>query len=148
MTGACVCRYPEIFSAALFSARGPTKQQRRETAFRFVFDARGFTDETCATEAHALVSVSGPEPGYVATPKIFLAVAATLLEERETLTGKGGNNDRGVAQRGGVFTPGAVFGDTSLVARLRESGINFAVERRSFLPSPQSCVPSVGHDSA
>ena len=138
MTGVCVCRYPEIFSAGLFSARGPTKQQRRETAFRFVFDARGFTDETCATEAHALVSVSGPEPGYVATPKIFLAVATTLLEERQTLTGKGGNN-----QRGGVFTPGAVFGETSLVARLRESGINFAVERRSFLPSPQSCVPSV-----
>lgn len=61
--------------------------------------------------------VSGPEPGYVATPIIFVTLARALLEHRPQL-----------AVQGGVLTPGAVFYPPGeLVGRLKEAGIDFTV---------------------
>jgi hypothetical protein len=65
-------RFHGLFSLGTFSAAGPSKEQMRETSFRMEFDGRGFTDESCMTPAQARVAVSGPEPGYIATPRIFL----------------------------------------------------------------------------
>jgi short subunit dehydrogenase-like uncharacterized protein len=60
--------------------------------------------------------VSGPEPGYVATPIIFVQLAKCLLEERTTLPAQGG-----------VYTPGGLFYKSSLIARLKDAGIGFTV---------------------
>ncbi|CAM9875916.1 unnamed protein product [Ectocarpus sp. 6 AP-2014] len=60
--------------------------------------------------------VKGPEPGYVATPIIFLAVARCLLEERSSLP-----------VSGGVHTPGSVLVSSSLVDRLGKDGVTFEV---------------------
>jgi short subunit dehydrogenase-like uncharacterized protein len=56
------------------------------------------------------------QPGYVATPIIFLELAQCLLEERGSLPAQGG-----------VFTPGALFADSGLIDRLRRAGIDFTV---------------------
>jgi hypothetical protein len=62
------------------------------------------------------VVVSGPEPGYVATPSIFFALAQCVLDEREKMP------------RGGVLTPSAAFYDSATVfARLKRAGLLFDV---------------------
>ena len=67
------------------------------------------------------VVVSGPEPGYVATALMFLAMARTVVDERTELP------------RGGVFTPAALVGGGGvkavqrLVARLDKCGVRFTV---------------------
>ena len=66
------------------------------------------------------VIVSGPEPGYVATPAIFFALALCVLEERETMP------------KGGVLTPSAAFYDSPTVFnRLQNAGLLFQVQSTS-----------------
>lgn len=59
----------------------------------------------------------GPEPGYVATPRMLVALALTVLNHRDKL-----------AFSGGVVLPGALFGETTEVYEsLKENGITFEV---------------------
>ena len=63
---------------------------------------------------------SGPEPGYVATPKILVALARTLLEQRRERDG--------MAFESGVVLPGALFGHCDLAYQcLKEEGVVFEV---------------------
>lgn len=62
--------------------------------------------------------------GYVATPIIFVELAQCLMEERSLLPVKGG----------GVFTPGAVFYQSTLIDRLKKAGIEFTVLEDSATP--------------
>ena len=72
------------------------------------------TDISNDREVHVIVS--GPEPGYVATPAIFFALVQCVLEERE------------IMPTGGVLTPCAAFYDSpSVFARLANAGLLFAV---------------------
>lgn len=66
-------------------------------------------------DAEAVVRVSGPEPGYVATPRILLAAALTILEERASLP------------EGGVLTPAAAFARSGIIERLNKLGLQFTV---------------------
>jgi short subunit dehydrogenase-like uncharacterized protein len=61
------------------------------------------------------VVVAGPEPGYVATPIIFVVLAECLLE--------------GVASMPrGVLTPAVAFFDNeTVIDRLRAAGIDFSL---------------------
>jgi hypothetical protein len=60
--------------------------------------------------------VTGPEPGYVATPIIFVTLAISLLEDRSSLPS------------GGVLTPASAFCNSpSIFDRLKEEGIEFRV---------------------
>lgn len=71
-------------------------------------------DLTCDKEV--CVVVSGKEPGYVATPSIFFALAQCVLDEREKMP------------RGGVLTPSAAFYDsTTVFDRLKRAGVLFEV---------------------
>ena len=114
-------RYPGVFSNGTFTREGPTQQQMDSSAFRMTLVGTGFKEAAEANSGEqkpnrrVVVEVSGPEPGYVATPAIFLAVAQCLLEERSSLP------------HGGVFTPGAVFHQSSLVDRLKLAGLSFEV---------------------
>ena len=69
------------------------------------------------------VSVKGPEPGYIATPIIMVQTALTLQQEREGCQTAMG--------QGGVFTAGALFGETSLIQRLSNAGVLFEVTKRA-----------------
>lgn len=62
--------------------------------------------------------VSGPEPGYVATPVFVVAAALQILDDR-----------RALQHAGGVFTAGALFYPVraALITRLQRSGIDIGV---------------------
>lgn len=63
------------------------------------------------------VTCKGPEPGYIATPRMLVALALTVLNHREEL-----------AFSGGVMLPGALFGKTTEVYDiLKGNGISFEV---------------------
>ncbi|CAM9883178.1 unnamed protein product [Scytosiphon promiscuus] len=132
------------FSRGLFSHEGPTEEQMKEASFQMTFVAKGYSSPPSTAEAATAASatapeaspvdaeaaeapvgepdltivtrVKGPEPGYVATPIIFLAVARCLLEERTTLP-----------VSGGVHTPGSVLLNSTLIDRLGKSGVTFEV---------------------
>jgi len=118
---------PGVMSAGVFSHDGPTEIQLANTSFEMHFygvgystaksdDAEG-TDQLPDKLVH--IKVSGPEPGYVATPIIFVTLALDLLAE----------TDRDLMPKGGVFTPGAAFFKKldGLINKLNSAGINFDI---------------------
>lgn len=70
-------------------------------------------------DQHVHCRIKGPEPGYIATPILLVHTALTLAQERDTI--------KRVAGEGGVFTAGALFGETTLVDRLNKAGVSFEV---------------------
>ena len=66
--------------------------------------------------------MKGPEPGYIATPIIIVQAALTLQQERESVTALMGP--------GGVYTAGALFGESSLTQRLSHAGVTFEVTKK------------------
>ena len=115
-----VLALPRTFSLNTFSHEGPSEQQMATTAFSMTFFAQGRTGTPAEVAAaklpantRATVLVSGPEPGYVATPRIVLAAAFELLEAASR-----------VPARGGVLTPAAAFRgpQSTLRARLESLG--------------------------
>jgi short subunit dehydrogenase-like uncharacterized protein len=130
-------QYPEFFSFGLFSHAGPTPQQLRETSFNMTFRATGCkkktgdgsddgTDAARVTKAEEeevimKASVSGPEPGYVATPIIFIVVAKTLISEY--------GSSKANMPRGGVYTPAAAFRTSpTIIQNLVDAGITFSCD--------------------
>lgn len=131
-------RFPSFFSLGQVSKRGPTERQMRETSFSVTLYGYGYTnieDETKDFEYYdrrVTVKVSGPEPGYVATPIIMVQSALTLLKDHDKLPSSGG----------GVFTSGAVFQRTRLIERLIERGISFKIifPRPANSPCHATCL--------
>lgn len=88
-------------------------------------------------DVHAVVRVSGPEPGYDATSRMVVACALTVLEEAPAmLAGKAAGCGPG------VLTPGAAFRGTHLVPRLQAAGIRFEV-----LQAPAAATAPSGGDA-
>lgn len=113
-------RYPKLATNGVFSHEGPTQEQMDGCSFQFDMFATGYSSPADAAaggkpDKNVQVRISGPEPGYVATPIIIAQAALTLLDEREDCPG------------GGVMMPAAAFKDTALVARLRRANIKFDV---------------------
>ncbi|XP_062186836.1 probable mitochondrial saccharopine dehydrogenase-like oxidoreductase At5g39410 [Phragmites australis] len=114
-------KYPEFFSLGLFRKTGPTEEEVKSASFKMWFVGRGFSDAAHASERgskpdkEVITRVSGPEIGYVTTPIVLVQCALVLLSQRGNLP------------KGGVYTPGAVFGPTDLQRRLQENGLSFDV---------------------
>lgn len=68
-----------------------------------------------------ITRVMGPEVGYLATPIILIQCALIVLKQRDSLP------------KGGVLTPGIVFGHTEIQQRLQENGISFDFISKSTL---------------
>lgn len=150
-------RYPQAFTMGAFSEVGPSEDALSKLSFKAIFLASGWTKArappphsnpdanadsqpelrtqasadappTAELDTFVRAAVSGPEPGYVATSKMFAAMARFVLEERARLSASCG-----------VFTPGGLAGSAGpaavleLIARLRKVGISFAVEDRGPL---------------
>ena len=92
------------------------------------FYGRGWSDGAAALTAapfdrHVVCSVSGPEPGYIATGLMFAVMARAVLEDRQVLK-----------VRGGVFTPGGLLGSGgaaavhAFIGRCNAVGVVFKVE--------------------
>ncbi|CAO3581242.1 unnamed protein product [Absidia cylindrospora] len=115
-------RYPEQFSAGVFSRDHPTSEQLQQTSFEITLRSKGYQSLTMAgidakttpLNAEVTAVVRGPEPGYVATPRITLQCALNLLQ----------NNKSGDVPLG-VLTPSAAFWNTDLIDRLATVGITF-----------------------
>ena len=117
---ALVLAAPRTFSLDTFSHRGPSEEQMAATQFSVSFFAQGRTGSPAEVAAaklpsnsRAVVRVTGPEPGYVATPRIVLAAAFELLEAATR-----------VPARGGVLTPAAAFRGPHSTLRARLESMN------------------------
>ncbi|KAG0273894.1 hypothetical protein BGZ95_010306 [Linnemannia exigua] len=118
-------KHPRLFTLGTFSHEGPTKQQLAETSFSETFYAQGYSKELrdkhpspeelrrVQPDVSLVTSVSGPEPGYVATPKMVVQAAYALLQQKEKIPN-------------GVLTPAVAFARTTLIDRLQEQGIVFS----------------------
>ena len=114
-------KFPEIFSLGWFRKTGPTEEEVRSALFNMWFVGHGYNDISLASQSgkkpdtEVITRVSGPEIGYLTTPITLLQCALIVLSERENLP------------KGGVLTPGIVFGPTDLQRRLQDNGISFDV---------------------
>jgi short subunit dehydrogenase-like uncharacterized protein len=131
---ALLLRHPRLFTLGAFSEDGPTQRRLEASSFTTTFLGSGWAAADAPAGGGApkppptgldtavVVRVSGPEPGYIATARLFLTLARTILDDRKELTR---------FTRGGVFTPGGLVGGAGapavsrLVARMGEVGIVF-----------------------
>ncbi len=123
--------YPEAFSGGVFTRDGPTDEELGRGGFVTYVTAYG-----CGGVAGpdgrgggvrdvARVRVSGPEPGYVSTPSLIVALALTLLDARKA--GREGGGAR-LPFYEGVTLPGALFGDCDGVHdNMRREGVRFEI---------------------
>ncbi|KAK9956665.1 hypothetical protein ABG768_014384 [Culter alburnus] len=114
-------QFPGFFSFGLFSKIGPSRKQMDGTSFCLRFMGEGYTtgQDPSQGKPNATINteITGPEPGYIATPITMVQAAITLLNEPHSLPNKGG-----------VFTPGSAFARTTLIDRLNKHGIQFSLK--------------------
>ena len=104
--------HAELFSNGFFREGGPTQDEMDRGTFTTYCTAVG-----TSPNQRVKISCHGPEPGYVATPKMIVALALTILNHRPSL-----------AFQGGVLLPGALFGNCdSAYECLRKEGIDFKI---------------------
>ena len=85
---ALLLRHPGLFSLGLFSDAGPTDAFLRKSSFCAVFLSQGWSKASLdgtggaggaggagGFDRFVRTSVSGPEPGYIGTSKMFSAMA-------------------------------------------------------------------------
>ncbi|XP_058722717.1 probable mitochondrial saccharopine dehydrogenase-like oxidoreductase At5g39410 [Vicia villosa] len=123
-------KYPSIFSLGGFSKNGPSEEEIESCSFKMWFVGHGFSsNEKLAANGNSkpdmevITRITGPELGYVTTPIIMIQCALIVLSQRNNLP------------KGGVYTPGIVFGSTDLQERLQQNGISFDVVSKSKLSS-------------
>ncbi|PON65983.1 Hopanoid-associated sugar epimerase [Parasponia andersonii] len=112
-------KFPSVFSLGWFRKKGPSEDEVRSATFKMWFD--GFNDSSLVSQEkpkpnmEIVARVMGPEIGYLTTPISLVQCALILLNQRDNLP------------KGGIFTPGIVFGPMDLEERLQENGISFDV---------------------
>lgn len=122
-------KFPSFFSLGWFKKKGPTEDEVSSASFKMWFVGHGYSDSSLAGSGNAkpdleiITRVIGPEIGYLTTPIILVQCGLILLHQRESLP------------KGGVFTPGIIFGPTDLQERLQKHGICFDVISKNSLPA-------------
>ncbi|KAK1410193.1 hypothetical protein QVD17_36728 [Tagetes erecta] len=110
--------FPYVFSLGRFRKNGPTDDEIASASFKMWFLGRGFSDANNVSEEpdkEIITRVMGSDGGYVTTSIILIQCALIVLKQRGDLP------------KGGIFTPGIVFGPTELQDRLHQNGISFDV---------------------
>ena len=134
--------HPQLFTLGTFSDEGPSEETLQKCSFRAVFFGKGWGEATPESvpptgfDRAVTCSVSGPEPGYIATGRMFSMMARFVREEKPKLAGPHGG--------GGVFTPGGLVAAGGapavmrLVETLRAVGVQFKVDEplTSITPKP------------
>lgn len=114
-------KFPSVFSLGWFQKKGPSEEEVDSVTFKMWFIGRGYSEESLALQGEAkpdmeiITRISGPEIGYITTPITLVQCGLIVLGQRESLV------------KGGVYTPGIVFGSTDIQKRLEENGISFEV---------------------
>lgn len=117
-------KYPSFFTGGYVNHEGPSKNVREHTNFKIKFIANGWTEKSAEpTDKHKnkpnktmITQVSGVDPGYTSTCTMLLFSAVMILKESDKMPGNGG-----------VISPGAAFGKTSLIEELNQNNIKFEV---------------------
>mmetsp|Transcript_93008 Transcript_93008/g.259119 ORF Transcript_93008/g.259119 Transcript_93008/m.259119 type:complete len:433 (-) Transcript_93008:79-1377(-) len=118
--------HPGFFTFGYFSAEGPTPEEMQNNCWIGDFYASGLVN---GERKSLLLRGRLEDPSYIGTALLFAVVAETLLRDRGSL-----------AAAGGVFTPGALLGGSSLLERLGQRGFRFEVAE-SELPVPSGAAP-------
>uniref|UniRef100_A0A1J3EWV1 Putative mitochondrial saccharopine dehydrogenase-like oxidoreductase n=1 Tax=Noccaea caerulescens TaxID=107243 RepID=A0A1J3EWV1_NOCCA len=114
-------KFPSVFSLGWFQKKGPSEEEVESATFKMWFIGRGYSEESLIAEGKTkpdmeiITRISGPEIGYITTPIALVQCGLIVLGQRESLV------------KGGVYTPGIVFGSTDIQQRLEENGISFEV---------------------
>jgi hypothetical protein len=96
-------KYPRFFTCGFFTAEGPTSQELLNGSFETTIEAytsSSFTSSGSQPRLSCVVSIKGPEPGYIATPLLFLAMTTMVLHHSTKLNVKAG-----------CVTPASLVGD-------------------------------------
>ncbi|CAF1032156.1 unnamed protein product [Adineta ricciae] len=101
-------KFPGLFSSGLVTTEGPTRQDCEHAKFKMTFLTHTENNQKLI---HEFV---GPDPGYLGTSKMLIACAVMLIKENER-----------VSVKGGVLTPGAAFGHTTIMDFLGKEGLTF-----------------------
>ena len=113
---------PELFSGGVFTSKGPTKEELEKGGFTTFVTAFGVHHIPGTKGQVARVKIAGPEPGYVATPRLIVALALTLLDAGKS------ENEVVLPFSEGVTLPGALFGDCDKAYdNIRKEGVSFEV---------------------
>lgn len=119
--------YPNIFSFGLFSKdQHPSIEAMDKSWFQVTFYGEGWKEKLAnkndqyskPCDKKIVARVKGNNPGYGSTCICLVAAAITILSEKEKMAGNG---------KGGVYTPGAAFANTSLIKMLNENGVSFDI---------------------
>ncbi|GMJ09289.1 hypothetical protein like AT5G39410 [Hibiscus trionum] len=122
-------KFPSFFSLGWFRKTGPSEEEVRSSSFKMWFVGNGFSDCSLASKTNSkpdmqiITRVMGPEIGYVTTPISLIQCAFVVLSQRENLP------------KGGVYTPGIVFGP-DLQEGLQENGVSFDIVSKTALRGP------------
>ncbi|XP_076176618.1 saccharopine dehydrogenase-like oxidoreductase [Ptiloglossa arizonensis] len=117
-------KYPTLFSWGTVSHEGPNAALMENTHFSITFKAEGWTEKVAEpTDKHkdppnklVISEISGVNPAYGATCTMLLLCAITILKESDK-----------IPENGGVLSPGAAFGKTSLIEELNKKDIRFKI---------------------
>ena len=115
-------KYPELFSLGYFSRSGPKEEQNENLNFEMTCYGEGWneklaepTDEyNFPLDKKMAVRIRGKNAGYGSTCVALLLSARTIL-----------NESLHMPEKGGVFTPGAAFANTTIIEKLQINDITF-----------------------
>ncbi|KAG5322693.1 SCPDL oxidoreductase, partial [Pseudoatta argentina] len=114
-------KYPTLFSLGIISSN---PELLKPTYFSVTFNASGWTEKLAKPiDKHrdppnkkVITRMSSNSPGYELTSIAMISSAITILNETDKMP-----------DNGGVLTPGAAFGKTSLIEKLIKHNIKFEV---------------------
>jgi len=105
----CLLKFPGLFSGGMITKDSPARADCEKVSFKMTFVTH--TED----KQKSIHEFTGVDPGYGGTSKMFIACAIMLLTENERLPVKGG-----------VLTPAAAFGRTTLMNYLKKEGFLFS----------------------
>ncbi|KGG50630.1 saccharopine dehydrogenase [Mitosporidium daphniae] len=102
------------FQWGVFSHEGPTRGEIDTTRFSIKFYGSSVLEDGSEPKTFRAV-LTGPEPGYRATPACITLAAMTILEEEHNIPK-------------GVITPVTAFKDTSFIERFQSSSLTLRMD--------------------
>ncbi|XP_011172090.2 saccharopine dehydrogenase-like oxidoreductase isoform X2 [Solenopsis invicta] len=117
-------KHPALFSNGFITRENPNMENHKSMRFDMTIVAHGWTEKLVEpTDKHTdppnkkvITKVSGESPGYELTSVVALLSAITILNEKDK-----------IPDNGGVLTPGAAFGKTSLIEQMVKHNVKFEV---------------------
>jgi len=113
-------KYPNFFSCGVFSHEGPSQADLAATSFDMTFVGRAYSSKELiqsksAPDVTIITRFAGPEPGYVATPKLIVWTFLTV------------NKNKNLTKECGVLSPAVVLRNTDFCDQLNSDGFDISV---------------------